>query len=360
MGQAIAPPLSSLDQLKDPAWLTSVLQARDRLARDRQVVEISIVPMPEGVGLASELGRLELVDDAGSFQRLIVKSATLSELRPLADASGVYDRELAFYERFAGTCPLSTPGVIFAARTRDGSDFLLLLEDLSVDFGIRSYDQIEGVDLADAMDLVATLLPFHRWSESVPPSEKADLPTLSGFLEPISGIVPQCWMRYLEITNDDVPDAVTSIAQRFPELFGEMLPNDLSCQTLVHGDLRADNLFRRPDGTFVVIDFQVFSRGRGLVDVAYLAALSVAGKPSRADHRRLLEAYAAADGSVGVTEDLWEEYCLATGAMLVLPAPGILSWDSSGQRSHEMTLAMFRRWAHAVGELGLPDLLGVH
>ena len=45
--------------------------------------------------------------------------------------------------------------------------------------------------------------------------------------------------------------------------------------------------------------------------------------------------------------------------MLLMPAPGMLTWDSSGERSHEMVPSMFRRWTHAAADLGVPELLGV-
>ncbi len=79
------------------------------------------------------------------------------------------------------------------------------------------------------------------------------------------------WQLYLDKTDQPVPDQVA----RFAERFGELAPQALTALTeramLLHGDIRADNMFFRDDA-LKIVDFQLTVRGAGAADIAYLVS----------------------------------------------------------------------------------------
>ena len=76
--------------------------------------------------------------------------------------------------------------------------------------------------------------------------------------------------------------------------------------SLLHGDFRLDNLLYRPDGSMVVLDYQLLGYGRPGWDVAYF--ITTALSP---DHRRqeehLLRHYHDALTRAGIHEYSWEQ-----------------------------------------------------
>jgi aminoglycoside phosphotransferase (APT) family kinase protein len=73
-----------------------------------------------------------------------------------------------------------------------------------------------------------------------------------------------------------------------------------SPRTLLHGDLRLDNLFFPEDGMIAAVDWSNATRGPGPYDVAYLLCTAVTPEERRAHEDRLLHHYHAAllDGGV--------------------------------------------------------------
>ena len=68
-----------------------------------------------------------------------------------------------------------------------------------------------------------------------------------------------------------MPAAVARFADRFADTRGEALPALTERSMLLHGDIRADNLFFDGD-RLKVVDFQFAARGAGVADIAYLVS----------------------------------------------------------------------------------------
>ena len=142
------------------------------------------------------------------------------------------------------------------------------------------------------------------------------------------------------------------------------LLDDLATEptTMIHGDLRADNLLFEPDGSVAAVDFQLIGTGRGTYDLAYFVTQSL-------DRRRRRRARAGASSTAGSAAveaagvpaaDLataWDDYRKAALFCLVYPVVAWRGMDAGDPRQVDLALTMLDRFDRAVAELDLAELL---
>ncbi len=158
---------------------------------------------------------------------------------------GGYRRELAFYREIAGRAPpMGTPPRVYTARMADESaDFVLLLEDLRA---WDNADHLAGLSIERARLCIEQLAGLHAWS--VQPSNapalqlfpKFDMPAVRDLLVPAFG---PGWDIYRAHSAQSVPEAVARFAERFTEHAVTALDGLTERSMLLHGDIRADNMF---------------------------------------------------------------------------------------------------------------------
>ena len=145
----------------------------------------------------------------------------------------------------------------------DGTaDFVLLLEDLR---HWDNADHLAGLSMDRARICIDALAGLHAWStDSANSAALEDFPSID---TPIARdlLVPAFgpgWQIYREKSSVPVPAAVAAFAERFAERAAEALPALTERTMLLHGDIRADNLFF--DGEQLkVVDFQFAAAGAG-------------------------------------------------------------------------------------------------
>ena len=108
------------------------------------------------------------------------------------------------------------------------------------------------------------LAGLHAWSTD--PANAAVLEAFPSIDTPIARdlLVPAFapgWQIYLEKVAVPVPAAVARFAERFAELAAQALEALTERSMLLHGDIRADNMFFDGD-RLKVVDFQFAARGR--------------------------------------------------------------------------------------------------
>jgi hypothetical protein len=147
--------------------------------------------------------------------------------------------------------------------------YVLILEDIN---DARPPSQVAGGSLDDALLALTSLARFHahHWLKDSSIEISPRIWSLDR--------LPKVWQAsYLRNREEFVSRFGTLIgpeklqildkAQReIPEL---LEPLGKPPWTLLHGDYRLDNILYRPDGSIVVIDFQILSKGRPGWDVAY-------------------------------------------------------------------------------------------
>jgi len=336
-----------------PQWLTDALGA--------EVAEVRAERIAADSGFSSLLYRLHLTGAERLPVTVIAKLPAESEARGAMDLLGGYRRELNFYRDVAGRAPMATPRV-YTARIVDGTaDFVLLLEDLGQ---WDNADHLAGLSMDRARTAVAALAGLHAWS--LDPTNSAvvegfpsiDTPVARDLLVPAFG---PGWQVYLDRSGTAVPSEVAAFAERF----GEYAPRALAALSersmLLHGDIRADNMFFYGD-RLKVVDFQFASVGAGAADIAYLVSQ---GLPSEARHghdQALLREYLGHLANHGVDDysfdEAWRHYRYAAAYLLVLPVITLNGWDGMPERSRSLCLTLTDRAVATIAEIDALEVFG--
>ena len=260
------------------------------------------------------------------------------------------ERELRFYRELAPDVPFRTARCWYADIDGDGDNFVLLLEDL----GALPYgDDEAGATPEEAERVIGGAAALHAaWWRSPR-------------LEALSWLPPYevralLWQRNFATAWRSRREAVARLLP--PELLplGEALTRRLAAsavrlgrrpRTLLHGDLRLDNLFFPPDGKqpIAAIDWSNLSAGPGAYDLAYFLSVALTPEERRARERDLLRRYLDALAAHGVDEAsfeaTFEDYRLSFlepfARMVLLYANG--HGDKEGLRRPYAVLAKFAR-----------------
>tara|TARA_B100000902_G_scaffold193429_1_gene184862 strand:+ start:10667 stop:11836 length:1170 start_codon:yes stop_codon:yes gene_type:complete len=287
-------------------WFTEILQPQYGAA----VLHVDQDVIGTGIGFVGEVYRCFLQWDASREDlpiSVIVKvPSKIPANRGLGEGLQLYEREVIAYSRLGDDMGLPMPIAYFAAMDDDPTPWLdkvieflftylpprgvnwltvkflqlagknpklrryvLILEDID---DARPPSQVAGGSLDDALLALTSLARFHahHWLKDSSIEISPRIWSLDR--------LPKVWQAsYLRNREEFVSRFGTLIgpeklqildkAQReIPEL---LEPLGKPPWTLLHGDYRLDNILYRPDGSIVVIDFQILSKGRPGWDVAY-------------------------------------------------------------------------------------------
>lgn len=346
-----------------PEWMTEVLRASGALGDHGSVQGVDAVAFAEGVGFLSYLFRAELTYAGaadGAPATVIVKFPVDTTMREIADGLSFYQRELRYYTELAEHAPFRVPQAHAAVMSDDGTDFVLVMEDLS---GLRPLDQTAGVSAADARVAVEGAAALHAgfWGRDL-----SDLATTFIPLDnPVNrAVLPQVfgggWDRAKAEAADLLPADVRAFGDRYLDVLPWLLEELATQTTIVHGDWRADNLLMDADGSLAVIDFQIMSTGPGSYDLGYFLSQSLQPDVRRAAGDGLVDAYFAALSRSGVDVDRSaEEHSLAitTAFCLIYPVSTFGSWDMLPENSREMARVMLARSVTAITDGGCLSLI---
>jgi len=327
-----------------PHWLTGALGS--------EVIDVRAEQIAMDSGFSSLLYRLHLTGD-GVPPTVIAKLPAVSEARGAMDLMGGYRREVAFYRDIAGRAPMMTPDVHIARIDDNGVDFVLLLEDLA---GWDNADHLAGLSIDQARTCLESLAGLHAWS--CEPTNRDVLEQFPSIDNPMirEAMVPAYgygWQLYLDKSDNAVPKALAE----FFEHFADRAPVALSTLTehnmLIHGDIRADNLFF--DGNALkVVDFQFAARGSGVADVAYLITQGLPIETRTGQDELLLREYLGHLASRGVDygfDDAWRDYRTAAVYLTLMPVVALLTWDIVPERSRRLCLTLTDRALAAIEEI---------
>ena len=150
----------------------------------------------------------------------------------------------------------------------DSADFVLVLEDLR---DWDNADHLAGLSIHRAQCVSNSLPASHPWSVTA-----ADATALDAFPSLDTPIAREIlhlafelgWRVYRDRSAAAVPAAVAKYAGRFVELAPKALAALTVRPMLLHGDIRADNMFFDGD-SLKIVDFQMASRAAGATDIAY-------------------------------------------------------------------------------------------
>jgi hypothetical protein len=330
-----------------PEWLTAAMGAEVAALRVEQIAMDS--------GFSSLLYRVHLTGADDLPRSVIVKLPAESEARGAMELLGGYRRELAFYQNVASRAPMETPHVYSAQMVEGTADFVLVLEDLQ---SWENADHLSGLSMDRARTCIDALAGLHAWS--LRSANSAALETFPSIDTPIARdlLLPAFgpgWQVYLENSTVPVPPEVADFAERFGDFAGQALEALTERSMLLHGDIRADNMFFDGD-RLKVVDFQFASVGAGGADVAYLISQGVPTEVRRGHDEALVREYLARLSAHGVTDypfdDAWRHYRFAAAYLMVLPVITLNGWDAMPQRSRALCMKLTERAVAAIDEIG--------
>lgn len=351
-----------------PAWLTDVLRSSGRIGPDEAVTGWQATPIGVGVGLLSDIVKLDLryASGSGPLAGLIAKFAVSNEQnRAVAQGLQTYEREVRFYQDLAadvgGYCPRS----FYSYVEPSTGDMVLLMEDLS---DYRPGDQTNGCSLAEAELAIAAVARLHAATWHAESRENLSWwPAIEGplYLGAIGGAVVGAFDQTMETFASFVRPEVVEAGERYkaavPELHRRM---GEGAQALIHGDFRLDNfMFGVVEGhrPIVMLDMQAPIVTKSTHDIAYLLTQSMAVELRRAHERRLVQEYHAALVSLGVDDytagQCWADY--KTAALHCLEYAIVIAGtlDPGNERGRAFAHACLRRSCQAIVDLDLLSLL---
>jgi aminoglycoside phosphotransferase (APT) family kinase protein len=172
--------------------------------------------------------------------------------------------------------------------------------------------------------------------------------------EVFPAVFAQGWQVYREHAAVRVPPAVARYAEHFTDHAATALRALTERSMLVHGDIRADNLFFS-GGQLKVVDFQLAARGVGASDVAYLVSQGLPTSLRAGRDEELVRGYLESLTECGVDDysfdEAWRHYRFAVAYLICLPVTALMSWESLPERSRLLCLKLTERAVAAIDEV---------
>ncbi|HEY1973131.1 MAG TPA: phosphotransferase [Pseudonocardia sp.] len=291
-----------------PSWFTSVLRAEGVLGPDAEVVDVKSAEVGNGlVGMSIrfELSYRGLSGDTPPASVVGKFPTTDPAYRAAASAELVYQRELLFYRTLAPTLDVRTPGCVHIAQ--DGSDFVLLLEDLGPAVG---GDQIAGCTLARAESAMDAAVGLHAPAWGAAGLEDTEWNMRGSWLPRVAVSYPELFKQFAAAFADRLSPEDLAIGEAFAPVVGAWFAGQPKPWTVMHGDFRLDNMLfdilggAEPIG---VLDWQTINPGPGTADVSYFIGGCLPSELRRPNEQRLLLRYHDGLLAAGVRDYSWEQ-----------------------------------------------------
>jgi hypothetical protein len=340
----------------DAAWMTAVLRTSGAIDADSSVTSIASEPYIAG-GLLSLLFRSTIEsDDPGAPRTVIVKfPSDLPGQRAMADAFGIYNREVVFYRDIAPRSAITMPMVHAAMIAGDLSNSCIVMEDLA---HLRQPSRVDGVTWDEAVKGIEALARFHAgWHNS---------PQLVDLMDPfisigaplqrrgLPSIAEHGWPGAKHHEPDVLSPDVIALGDMWVDRLDAMLDHMCTNPTLCHQDWRADNMFLDDDGEIVMIDPQIAGVANGAYDIGYFISQSME-RPVRAGREReLIQKYVDVMAECGHqldSDQVFFDTRIAVGLCLMYGFSSYANYGALDEQGKEMTRKLLRRGAESIDDL---------
>ncbi len=350
-------------------WLTQMLQGCGALAADRQVTSFDAETIGEGVSLLGLVQRISLSygDGEGGTgpDTIVIKFAhPLEANRAIALNTNMYQREIDFFERIAPSLDMPLTRCYFADNDPRSGMSIVVLEDLKA---YRAGDQVSGIGPAEAQQIIDAYVPLNAafWGRCDQPLLAECMRIDSSYMEPFLPGVFGTWERCRELfphcIAPEVLDALPRYVDSMRALHAMM---GARTQTLVHGDVRLDNvMFGEGPGQhpIVLIDWQAVMVSNPMQDLAYMLSQSMDTDVRRAHEDELIAYYRDRVTELGVEgysiEQATADYDVAVLWIMCYPLIIGGAFDPANERGLALAEAVLRRSTTTVADRGLLSLL---
>jgi Ecdysteroid kinase-like family len=370
MVRPMATPFPSQPDQVTASWLTTILNDSGALASGRAVTGCSYGNVGEIEGLLGIVARFVLtydgVDDhAPGPETLVVKFATAVEAnRAIGMNTRMYEREVRFLNDVAPSVNVPMPICHFADVDPSNGDVVVVLEDLR---DYKAGDQVDGVDAVGIKRIIDAIAPLHAayWGKTDQPILANAMRVDTNYIEPFMPGVEAMWENGVRLFSHVMAPDVVPECGRFVGRLREVFRWNGRCtQTLVHGDVRLDNVmwgYGADQHPVMLIDWQNVMVSNPLQDLAYLMGQSVEVDVRRKHENEVVEYYHAKLVEQGVTDfsldECWKAYDLAMLFLFAYPLIIGGFCDMDNPRGVLLAEAVLRRSSTAVSDRGLLRML---
>jgi hypothetical protein len=261
-----------------------------------------------------------------------------------------FQREVLAYQLLQPLGGKYVPHCMVSASVPDGSDGLLLLREINP---CRTGDQIQGLFFRELSSVAKSIGAVHArfWNSNQLRKIKAlPLHHYNRAHEP--GRYTQTFLRQCSslLTKKDVK----RIQHFLPAIAQALQRAKTRPITLVHGDLRADNLLLVRSKVFIV-DWQIAARGLGAFDLARVIGGSSARPLTLRDQHKLVAIWHQTLRQGGVRDynilDAWRDYRIGVTLTLSIPitnGPTLVQLSIRGRRIARLMIRRFFRNAETI------------
>jgi len=305
-------------------------------------------PLPGSTGFLSQI--LVATRKGDPCQYILKVGSDIPQRRKWAGELRVFERELAAYRLLAPLKGKLSPRLFSGASALRGSDGLLLLEFLQ---GARNRDQLRGLTWPELVSATRAIARVHGrfWN--------------SAALKKAKGLPHHQYMRAHELRRH-LPIFLrwAKLKSKTGKIF-RTLPGQVDRAlarlrqrplTLVHGDLRSDNIFYSRNSVRF-IDWGLALAGNAAFDLARLAGGSARKPLSLLQHVELFKIWHSELIRRGVRayplHDAWQDYRDAVLLTLTIPVTNAPTLASFSPRGRKMAKLITQRFLFSARELGL-------
>ncbi len=345
-------------------WLSS------QLARDfegAKVNNFSVTQIGQGEGFMATLGRVDLEGQSVSGplpESVIVKlSSPMQATRDLATRMNYYGREIGFYQDCASDCGVRVPRCYsWQAETLDNR-FSMLLEDLAPAVPV---DQVQGCSFDESAKVMRAFADLHAHWWNSPKLKSLSWPSPITHVQPVSESLALLEASILDAEVTGRFDAYPNMKRLLPRLpaLCKIEPPPPFPYTLVHGDLRSDNIFF-PEGEPepIIIDWQTCGMGQPMTDIARWLTQSIDIETRRDGEEMLLSIYHERLLERGVKgysyKAMMSEYQLNLVVTLLMFSMSMDEIDQSSDRAAPLFHAMYSRLEAALEDWDVEKILKI-
>jgi len=361
--------MSFIDDPQDvnAEWLTAVLHQGGHL-KSGKVKGLTKTALGGSVGFLSRVVRLTCQYEGIRIKlpnSFILKAHTvIPNFLELAEELKAFDRELGFYQRFHQKVKSRLPH--FYGGYSDGGRGWLLMEDLG---SAEPCNQVVGLSNSQVLTTLENIAAVHALGWQSEELEVIDwLPSNDFWFSCKSGL-EDSWntlkQSYGLRIGTEACQLIDKFTKHHKELFDKL---NTRPKTLIHGDLRADNLMLSKEADtsdeVIILDWQTTTQSLGAIDVAFLIAGSEPAAERHGHVHSLVRAWHSKLLTNGVTNYSFEEaYEDVRFALLLCLAVPIKAFEELGgpnfKNAREAQLAelMIFRYSQAALDLNISDLL---
>ena len=282
---------------------------------------------------------------SGDPKKYILKCGTeIPQRRKWSKELHVFDRELAAYRLLAPLKAKYSPRLFAGISANQGSDGLLLLEEVC---NARNVDQLRGLSWTQLTSAIRAIAHIHAYFWNSPKLKKAKGLPRHHYMRAheVKQNLP-AFLRWGKLSQSDrtlfikLPSQVPSILARFKK----------RPLTLVHGDLRSDNVFYK-QASVRFIDWGLAFAGNATFDLARFAGGSARNPLSLLQHVDLFTLWHRELLRRGVrnypSHEAWSDYRDALLLTLTIPVTNGPTLAKLSSRGHRLAKVITKRFIFA-------------